>query len=794
MAKACIPIVEDEGLSAFRQILENVRLVALRLDAQGRIIYCNAFLLELTGWGREDVLGQNWFDLFMPGDSGIQQALLDAGLAGRLPAHYENDVHTRSGERRRIAWNNTALCDERGQVTGAACLGEDITERRRAEETLKCYQLLAENSRDIILFIRRHDGRIVEANRAALSAYGYTLDELLSMTLYDLRAPVTRPLTPIQMETADASGVWVETLHRRKDGSTFPVEVNAHGAVVGEDRLLLSIFRDITERRQAEAELHLKSTALEAAANGIMIADRHGTIRWINPAFTALTGYTAEQAIGQNPAILGSPHQDTATYAELWETILAGRVWRGELINRRSDGSLYVEEQTVTPLRDERGSITHFIAIKQDITARKQRERELEAIAAVSAALRAARTRADMLPVVVSFARSLLSADGVALTLCDPTRGVSVVALARGAWENCTGTRLAPGAGVAGRIIATGRPYRSDDVRSDLGLTPDDLAGDVFAVVGVPLIADHEIIGALVAGRRGNGGTQTQPILSDADLRLLMTIGDIAAIALYRAGVLETLAQRVAERTRELAAANERLQDLDRLKSKFVSDVSHELRAPVTNLNLYLNLLERGHLGKRDQYMTVLQEQAARLTQLIEDILDLTRLDRDKPTFAFAPVDVNTLVQQVVTAHQPRAESAGFSLTFDPAPDVPAVHGARNSLAQVVTNLVTNAINYTPAGSVQVRTRANGAPHAVCLEVQDTGIGIDPEDVAHVFERFYRGKRAGQMDIPGTGLGLGIVKEIVDLHGGRIEVESRVGAGSTFRVWLPVAPAAPPGS
>jgi PAS domain S-box-containing protein len=114
--------------------------------------------------------------------------------------------------------------------------------------------------------------------------------------------------------------------------------------------------------------------ALEATANGIVITDRDGAIRWVNPAYTSLTGYTAEEAIGQNPRILKSGQHDQAFYRDLWETILSGRVWAKEIINRRKDGSLYTEAQTITPVRDERGQISHFIAIKQDITERKRAE------------------------------------------------------------------------------------------------------------------------------------------------------------------------------------------------------------------------------------------------------------------------------------------------------------------------------------------------------------------------------------------------------------------------------------
>ena len=139
--------------------------------------------------------------------------------------------------------------------------------------------------------------------------------------------------------------------------------------------------------RHADEESRLLRTALQATANAIVITDTQGRITWVNPAFTRFTGYTPEEVIGKNPRLLKSGQQDPAFYRNLWETVLAGQVWHGELINRRKDGSWYIEEQTITPVRDERGKITHFIAIKQDVTARRRAEAGLRLLAEASGEL-----------------------------------------------------------------------------------------------------------------------------------------------------------------------------------------------------------------------------------------------------------------------------------------------------------------------------------------------------------------------------------------------------------------------
>jgi PAS domain S-box-containing protein len=227
-----------------------------------------------------------------------------------------------------------------------------------------------------------------------------------------------------------------------------------------------------------------------------------------------------------------------------------------------------------------------------------------------------------------------------------------------------------------------------------------------------------------------------------------------------------------------------RQKELDRLKDIFVSDVSHELRTPTSNISLYLELLEDAPPDRSSQYLGVLKEQSQLLRKLVEDILDLSRLTMGKgkrPEFSL--VDLNTVVEQVIKAHRPMAEISKLSLVFEKGAGLVYVNGEANQLARVVTNLVSNALRYTFQGGVCVRTYMSGS--WICLEVEDTGIGIEKEDFPHLFERFYRGRKVRQSNIHGTGLGLAIVKEIVDLHEGKINVESEFGKGSRITVRLP---------
>lgn len=224
--------------------------------------------------------------------------------------------------------------------------------------------------------------------------------------------------------------------------------------------------------------------------------------------------------------------------------------------------------------------------------------------------------------------------------------------------------------------------------------------------------------------------------------------------------------------------------ELERLKDQFILEVSHELRTPVTNMGLFAELLERGKPDKKQDYLNILKSEINQLMTMIEDILDLSRLEVGKyKRSAFTSVDLNLVADQVVSAHLPLAEESGLELRFSPDEKIPLILGDQNQIARVITNLLSNAIRYTPSGYVQVRTGFEDG--FVWLEVEDTGIGIEESDYPHLFERFYRGQKVRQSKILGSGLGLAIVKEIMELHDGRITWHSEVGKGTTFRVWFP---------
>lgn len=250
----------------------------------------------------------------------------------------------------------------------------------------------------------------------------------------------------------------------------------------------------------------------------------------------------------------------------------------------------------------------------------------------------------------------------------------------------------------------------------------------------------------------------------------------------------EALEQRVMERTAELEAANEHLIVLTRIKDEFISNVSHELRTPISSIKLHHRLLELNPV-RQEIYMARLKRETNRLARIIEDLLQLSRLDQNQVTVSLAPVDLNLLAAQYVADRTPLADDHKLSLVLDSGPDVPPVQADEGLIGQALSILLTNALNYTPAdGTVVVSTHARRSDHRLWagFSVSDSGPGISEADQEQLFKRFWRGKAGYETGAPGTGLGLAIAKEIVDRHHGRIEVSGKgvSGKGVTFTVWL----------
>jgi signal transduction histidine kinase len=245
------------------------------------------------------------------------------------------------------------------------------------------------------------------------------------------------------------------------------------------------------------------------------------------------------------------------------------------------------------------------------------------------------------------------------------------------------------------------------------------------------------------------------------------------------------------ERAEELAKANRQLRTLAQAKDEFIANVSHELRSPITSLNMYEDLLAR-RPDRLQQYLPILRRETSRLGTLIEDLLDISQLQQGRTALKLGSFDLNELVTEYVVDRKPIAEARELKLQFTKVNDLPELTGDRSLLGQSISILLTNSLNYTPSGGkvyVSTQSRYVDGQQWVGYIVHDTGPGISVEDQEKIFSRFYRGQIGRHSGFSGTGLGLAIAKEIVERHNGYIEVRSEgiAGKGATFNVWLPAA-------
>jgi PAS domain S-box-containing protein len=421
------------------------------------------------------------------------------------------------------------------------------------------------------------------------------------------------------------------------------------------------------------------------------------------------------------------------------------------------------------------------------------RLKEMEAVNKVSTSLRLAQSLHEMLPQLVDESLRALDTDTGGIWLYDPDRRKLSQVIGRGWCLKAEQLELERGESFLGNVLTTEDVYFSGDVAMDPNAAQvlRELAPTGWSAVCVPIRTELEVIGVFMV---------SSPLpreFTGEDARLLVTLTEIAGNAIHRMRLNEKLMHhaadletRVTERTAELRTALQKAQSADRVKSEFIANINHELRTPLTNLILYYQMLRAQPTIKTEERLDVIGRELQRLRSLIEDLLNLSRLELGYVTFRPVLSDLNALIQTLVNDRQALASERGLTLRTELQLDLEPVCLDEPTMDQAVSNLLTNALNYTPSGGeVLIKTisaQEDGDPR-VGFSVEDTGLGISAEDLPHLFERFYRGGAGRQSGAPGTGLGLAIVKQVVDHHRGRIEVKNGANEhGAKFTVWLPV--------
>lgn len=367
----------------FSDLLENVNLIALILDVYGNVTFCNTYLLEMTQYTKEEMIGCNWFEKFLPDSHLYEKNEVYKGITGgTIPKHFENSIITKNGEIRSVSWNNTLLRDSSGTIIGTASIGEDTTDRNLAEETLRESEILFSRIFEFnpvsICITRLSDGKLTKVNQVWCELMGYTAEESLGKTFSEINLISNEQRLSLRDKYIEKGSFKnLESEIRTKNGEIKTILVSAEIISINEILYSINLAIDITERKAAENKIKLLSWAIEQSPVIVMITNKDGNIEYVNPKFTQTTGYTLDEVIGQNPRFLRSGEQTPTFYHELWTTILSGKEWHGQFHNKKKNGELYWENAFISSIVDSKGEISHFIGIKEDITEMKKMMEDL---------------------------------------------------------------------------------------------------------------------------------------------------------------------------------------------------------------------------------------------------------------------------------------------------------------------------------------------------------------------------------------------------------------------------------
>ncbi|HSE47046.1 MAG TPA: ATP-binding protein, partial [Gemmatimonadales bacterium] len=339
-------------------------------------------------------------------------------------------------------------------------------------------------------------------------------------------------------------------------------------------------------------------------------------------------------------------------------------------------------------------------------------------------------------------------------------------------------TRVRKGEGVVGRTAITRDPVQVPDITvpgAYVGVNRENLIeSGIRALLAVPMVREDRLIGCLVVSRDRPGGFPAETI------ELLRTFATQSALAIQNARLFHELA----DKSRQLEAASQH-------KSEFLANMSHELRTPLNAVIGFSEVLLQRMFGalndKQDEYLRDIYASGQHLLSLINDILDLSKIEAGRMELTPAPFPLPSALDNAVTLVKERAARHGIALQVDVDPQVGDLVGDERKVKQVLLNLLSNAVKFTPEGG-RISLKASRKDGMVEIAVTDTGIGIAPEDQAAIFEEFRQVGSDETRKQEGTGLGLTLAKKFVELHGGRIWVESAVGRGSTFTFTLPMVP------
>ena len=661
------------------------------------------------------------------------------------------------------------LVTSRGLVLGALCVLDarprTLTEPQLRElralanalmdvfETRRRALSLFEAARADVLMIDGADETIFFASRGACERLGYSMKELVGMPIFDVVPSMTQAtIREFLVRGRAGEDITRRADLRRRDGTSYPVEIRIDVAIEGgRERIHLMAF-DMSEQRAQEREIALLLDAINVAGDVILVytigADGEFTLSYANDAFTRQTNYTRDESIGRTLSFFRKGMPDDEGMRAVREAMLSGAPTKAEIASYRKDGSTYWNQVSLHPVRNADGVVTHWISIERDITGDVERTTALA-------------EEHDRLLALTRTARRLF-------TTLDAT---AVVTTVREAIGNLLGGEA--------RLLAVGEDGACVAVEA-LG-APDWSAGVLDPLVDkvvrqrVRIIDENEPRAIAYAGRFAEATyvLEVRPrpgrSLRSTDLFVFDLIAEYFAVAVRNVSLYNEVEER-----------RSAVLELNQTKSDLITMLAHDFRGPLTSIVGFADLTsEVGEVtDEQRDFLETIKGSAMQLSELATDTLTLSRLERNEVTLQLAETDLSDLIGTIV-AQQKDRRTVELAVEGDAH-----VTGDEDRLRQVFSNLIDNAIKYTPEGPDPV-VSVTGGEDAVTIVVRDFGIGIPAGELSRVFDRFSRASNARKMRISGTGFGLYLTKQLVQLHGGTIAVESEEGRGSTFTVVLP---------
>ncbi|MCF8209700.1 MAG: CHASE domain-containing protein [Rhodoferax sp.] len=610
--------------------------------------------------------------------------------------------------------------------------------------------------------------RITWVNEGFIQVSGFTMAEAIGKTPSELlRSERSDPAALKTLSDAIACGeaCRVEVINRAKNGREYWMDTevqptrDAHGMLNG----FMEIGTDITVQKRTQQRLEAAMRDSDALLTTlhvhaiVSVADKHGRLVEVNDAFCDISGYSREELLGQDHSIVNSRVHTDAFWADMWRTIGIGMSWRGDICNRAKDGSLYWVDSMIAPFIGDDGKVEKFVSIRTDITANK----------------------ADQLHMTAMTDRLTLAIEGGSDGLWD--------------WID----------------IHSDLQWWSPSYYALIGYTPEELPASLQSFNSV-IHPDHIALCQQMAQDALDGVRD----YDEEHLLLTKTQGyrwfrsrakvyrDAQGRPVRMAGASQDIHDRKLAEA-QLKDALVHAQEASVAKSQFLANMSHEIRTPMNAILGMLKLLQNTDLSTRQLDYALKTEGAARsLLGLLNDILDFSKVEAGKMALDPRPFRVDRLMRDLSVILSANVGSKDIEVLFDLDPTLPkCLLGDDMRLQQVLINLGGNAIKFTSAGEVVLRLRVLEQTQAdVLLEFAmcDSGIGIAPQNQAHIFSGFSQAEASTTRRFGGTGLGLAISSRLVALLGGELRLESALGQGSKFyfQLRLPIAhlpiPAAAP--